>query len=137
MSNTEQGGDDPHHGTISPAEREEFRTRAKELDQRLDRVEASRASRKRSPSPWATSGLGKAFRFATELVVGVGVGGFIGWALDGYLGTRPWLMLLFLFLGFGAAMMNIIRAAKQMQAEAEPLQRSAPSVPDDEDESDT
>ena len=31
-------------------------------------------------------------------------------------------------------MMNTIRTAKRMQARAEPMQRSAPSVKDDEDE---
>src|SRR6266481_647605 len=49
----------------------------------------------RPPSQGPSSGrrstaLGMAFRLSTELVVGVGVGGALGWALDRWLGTTPW-----------------------------------------------
>jgi ATP synthase protein I len=37
-------------------------------------------------------------------------------------------------LGFAAGLSNVIRTARRMQAEAEPLQRGAASVPDDEDD---
>jgi ATP synthase protein I len=67
-------------------------------------------------------------------VAGVLFGGVVGWALDRYFGSAPWLMAVFLVLGFAAGMSNVIRTAKRMQAAAEPLQRSAPSVRDDEDD---
>ncbi len=73
-------------------------------------------------------------KIAIELVVGLGVGGFIGKFLDEQLGTKPWLLILFIILGFAAGMLNVVRAAQRMQKEAEPLQRAAPSVPDDEDD---
>ena len=50
-------------------------------------------------------------RIATEIVSGVAVGGFIGWLLDNWLGTTPLLMIVLLFLGAGAGMMNIWRMA--------------------------
>ena len=37
----------------------------------------------------------------------------IGWLIDGWLGTRPWVMLAMLFLGFGAAIMNVLWISKQ------------------------
>ena len=43
-----------------------------------------------------------------------------------------WFLIVFVILGFAAGMLNVIRTAQQMQAEAEHLQRSAPSVPDDD-----
>ena len=43
--------------------------------------------------------MGLGFRIAVELVAGIAVGTLIGYALDGWLGTRPWLMVVFLFLG--------------------------------------
>jgi ATP synthase protein I len=133
MAGTEDNGD-PQRGTISPEDRAAFRKRAKDLDARLNEVSGTRAERQRGPSPWASPAVGQALRFAVELVVGVGVGGFIGWFLDQQFGTRPWLLVLFVIIGFAAAIMNIVRAAQKMQAEAEPLQRAAPSVPDDDDD---
>jgi ATP synthase protein I len=56
--------------------------------------------------------MGLGFRIATELVAGVAVGTLIGYALDGWLGTKPWLMVVFLFLGAAAGTMNVYRAAK-------------------------
>ncbi len=61
--------------------------------------------------------LGQALRLATELVVGVGVGGVIGWGLDRALGTAPFLMVVFLILGAAAGILNVMRTAKAMQAE--------------------
>ncbi len=59
------------------------------------------------------SALGKAFKISTELVAGVFVGGFIGWALDRALGTH-FLIVIFLLLGIAAGFLNVIRAARGM-----------------------
>jgi ATP synthase protein I len=77
---------------------------------------------------------GKAFRFAAELLVGVGVGGFIGWALDRQLGTGPWLLVVFVFLGFAAGVTNVIRGAQEEQRKQQASQLASPSVADDEDD---
>ena len=69
------------------------------------------------PSPQApgpgtnASALARGFRLSTELVAGVLVGAFIGWALDRWLGISPWGMIVFLLLGFAAGVVNVIRAA--------------------------
>jgi len=55
-------------------------------------------------------GLSFAFRIGTELVAGIAVGVGIGWALDRWLGTKPWLMIAFFVLGAAAGMMNVYRA---------------------------
>jgi F0F1-type ATP synthase assembly protein I len=39
---------------------------------------------------------------------------------------------VFLMLGFAAGLSNIVRTARRLQAEAEPLQRAAKPVVDDE-----
>lgn len=57
------------------------------------------------------SALGLAFRVGVELVAGVAVGAAIGYGLDHWLGTGPWLMIVFFFLGAGGGMMNVFRAA--------------------------
>ncbi len=68
------------------------------------------------------------------MIVGVAVGGFIGWALDNQFGTAPWLMIVLVVFGFAAGLLNVIRAAKKAQAENEAAQRAAPSVAVDDDE---
>ena len=42
-----------------------------------------------------TGGLAMAMRIGVELVAGVGVGAGIGYFLDRWLGTGPWLLILF------------------------------------------
>ncbi len=59
--------------------------------------------------PSAGSGLGFALRIGTELVAGIAVGVGIGLGLDYWLGTKPWLMIAFFFLGAGAGMLNVYR----------------------------
>lgn len=119
-------------GEISREDRDDFKSRASGLGNRLEQVKARRA-----PPPDAaarSAALGQGFKIAVELVAGVLFGGLVGWALDRYFGSAPWLMAVFLVIGFAAGMSNVIRTAKRMQAVAEPLQRSAPSVRDDEDD---
>lgn len=57
-------------------------------------------------------GLGLAFRIGIELVSTVLVGVLIGWALDQWLGTKPWLMVVFLFLGGAAGVTNVYRVVR-------------------------
>lgn len=53
-------------------------------------------------------------RLSTELVAGVIVGGLIGLGLDMLLGTAPWLLLVFFFLGSGAGILNVMHTAREM-----------------------
>jgi len=46
-----------------------------------------------------------------QLVVSVLIGFGIGLALDRWLGTRPWLMLLFVIFGVAAGFLNLYREA--------------------------
>tara|TARA_Y100000748_G_scaffold264673_1_gene234146 strand:+ start:73 stop:357 length:285 start_codon:yes stop_codon:yes gene_type:complete len=61
--------------------------------------------------------MGIAFKLGTELVAAVVVGTIIGFILDSWFGTKPWLIIIFFFLGAAAGMLNVIRAAKRMQKE--------------------
>ena len=65
-----------------------------------------------------SSSIGIAFRLSTELVAGLVVGGGMGWLLDRWLGTAPWLLLIFFFLGVAAGIMNVFRTAKQLSAQS-------------------
>lgn len=124
----------PGRGEISPENRAAFKRRASDIGRRLDQVTV----RKKPPGDNAgrKSALGQGFKIAAELVVGVMFGAFIGWVLDRQFGTRGWLLIIFLIFGFCAGMLNVIRTARRMQADAEALQRSARPAKGDEDEND-
>jgi len=62
-----------------------------------------------------SSSFGTAFKLSTELVSAVVVGTIIGFILDTTFDTKPWLILIFFFVGVVAGIMNVIRSAKNMQ----------------------
>ena len=66
--------------------------------------------KKHNPSP-----IGTAFKLSTELVSAVAVGTIIGFILDKTFGTKPWLILIFFFVGVIAGITNVIKSAKNMQ----------------------
>mgnify|MGYP000920388626 CR=1 FL=1 len=59
--------------------------------------------------------MGSAFKLGTELVAAVAVGTIIGFILDSWFDTKPWLIIIFFFLGSAAGMLNVIRTANRMQ----------------------
>ena len=62
-----------------------------------------------------STSIGAAFKLSTELVSAVAVGTIIGFILDNWFGTKPWLILIFFFVGVIAGIMNVIKSAKKMQ----------------------
>lgn len=87
----------------------------KDFDARLRRLqdEARSAPRKRATDEPA-SGMGMAFAIASHLVAGIGVGALIGYWLDQWLDTSPWLLIVFFFLGSAAGMLNVYRSVSGM-----------------------
>ena len=63
----------------------------------------------------SSSNMGTAFKMSTELVSAVAVGTIIGFILDNWFGTKPWLILIFFFVGVAAGIMNVVKTAKKMQ----------------------
>ena len=64
----------------------------------------------------SSSNIGVAFKLSTEMVAAVIVGTIIGFILDNWFGTKPWLILIFFFVGVIAGILNVIRSAKNMQS---------------------
>ena len=89
---------------------EDFKTRLKIAKSKIKKQVLS-DSEKRG------SFMGSAFKLGTELVAAVAVGTIIGFLLDSWFDTKPWLILIFFFLGAAAGMMNVIRTANRMQKE--------------------
>ena len=61
------------------------------------------------------SSIGTAFKLSTELVSAVAVGTIIGFILDTWFDTKPWLIIIFFFVGVVAGILNVIRSAKKLQ----------------------
>ncbi len=79
------------------------------------REEAVKAEKKTDHSA-AHAGIGFGFRISIEFVAAVAVGTVIGYGLDSWLGTRPFLMVLFLLLGSVAGVLNAYRTVKGYDA---------------------
>lgn len=61
-----------------------------------------------------------AWRMVLELVVGLGLGFGIGYALDYLLGTTPFLMILFIFIGFAAGIKTMLSSAAELNKPSGP-----------------
>ena len=59
--------------------------------------------------------MGFALKLGTELVAAVVVGTIIGFILDSWFDTKPWLIIIFFFMGSIAGILNVVRTAKRMQ----------------------
>ena len=89
---------------------EDFKTRLKIAKSKIKKKIQSDSEKK-------GSFIGNAFKLGTELVAAVVVGTIIGFILDSWFDTKPWLIIIFFFLGAAAGMLNVIRTANRMQKE--------------------
>jgi ATP synthase protein I len=103
MSESEPG-QDPEGG-------EDARLRA--LDERLKSAHHAEAVRTGTAQKKPGKGYSQGNRVLTELIAGIAGGALIGWLLDSWLGTSPWLLLGLLFLGIAVAFRNIIRISNE------------------------
>jgi ATP synthase protein I len=87
----------------------DFKTRLKIAKDKLRNVSKIRDNNQN------TSFIGTAFKLGTELVSAVVVGTIIGFILDSWFDTKPWLIIIFFFLGSAAGIYNVIKAANKMQ----------------------
>ena len=85
-----------------------FKTRLEIAKSKISKRELT--DKKHNPSP-----IGTAFKLSTELISAVALGTIIGFILDKTFGTKPWLILIFFFVGVIAGIMNVIKSAKNMQ----------------------
>jgi ATP synthase protein I len=112
-------GSNPPTGQLSPEERAEFERRSQELGAKLGKVQGKKQDEIEAQQDRAMQSRGMAYglRMSSELVAAILVGGLIGYGLDQWLGTTPWLFLAFFIAGFAAGVLNVTRAFSQMQGE--------------------
>jgi ATP synthase protein I len=83
------------------------------LDERLRAVQHAEKVRTASTQKKPEKGYSQGNRVLTELIAGIAGGGLMGWCFDYWLGTKPWLLLVMLFLGIAVAFRNIIRISQE------------------------
>lgn len=59
------------------------------------------------------SGMGVGGQIAADFIAGIVVGAMIGYGLDWWFGTTPWLLVSLMLLGFAAGVRSAYRAAKR------------------------
>lgn len=91
---------------------------SKGLKARIKKARDARKVKKPRGLREATS-YGKATRLVAELVSGLLLGAGLGYGLDKWLGTTPWMLIVFFMLGTAAGILNVMRAAKDLTADLE------------------
>jgi ATP synthase protein I len=99
-----------------------LRARLETLSSALEaQRKASQSRRDADPGAQSSNGFGSAMglalRMGGELVAAIVIGGFIGWRLDVWLGTKPAFLIAFFFLGVAAGVVNVIRATTPSKRE--------------------
>ena len=72
----------------------------------MDGPRKSRADTLRTLGALSTVGL--------SFVLAIVIGAWFGRTLDGWLGTSPWLFIVFFFLGLAAGILNVYRTTKKV-----------------------
>jgi ATP synthase protein I len=105
-------------GSAGPGEADRSAARADDLDRRRRDLEAALASRRperaagdEGAKTRGMAGFGNALRLSSEFIAGILVGAGLGWMIDYAAGTSPWGLIIFLLLGFGAGVLNVLRAS--------------------------
>lgn len=83
------------------------------LEQRLDRIKVGQeADDKRRMSAESQRVIKSAGMRILSDLIGLPFGAaLIGWLIDRWAGTTPWVMLVMMFLGFGLAVRSVLRIA--------------------------
>lgn len=103
-------------------------SKREKLDALEDKISASR--QRQAPEVQANASgsmLGLAYRLTIEILAGIGVGGFVGWWMDKVLGTKPLMMLVLLFLGMAAGLMNSVRTVNEMRRKQDQMEAAGRS----------
>ena len=105
-------------GETGRGKQHETGIRDDDLERRRRELEASLATRlpnrlegKDDAKAGSAAGYGQAVKLSSEFIAGVVVGAGIGWIIDRMAGTSPWGLIVFLLLGFGAGVLNVMRSA--------------------------
>jgi len=126
MSDAPKSGNDP-----DPLEDARLTSLRKEVSAAIEKRDvAENLSIKANAGGGSAKNMGIALRMASEFASAIGVGVFLGFGVDAVFKTAPWGLVIGLPLGFAAGILNVVRAAQKVSAEA-PLGRALPPARDE------
>ena len=107
-----------------------------DLSERIAAAKRDQVELRRQPEQSAAQmqGMNRAIRLGAEFIAAILVGSGIGFLLDLWLGTRPWLMLVMLLVGFAAGILNVVRSVDEMNKASPPPPGSDLGPNDEEDD---
>lgn len=91
---------------------ESERERLRQLEKK---IAAAKGEEKSDQAPTDLSQANVAWQMVTELVAGIVIGLGVGLGLDTLFGTKPFMLVLFILLGFVAGVRVMMRTAKDVQ----------------------
>lgn len=101
---------------------------ADDLSERIAAAQRDQAKREGRPidevEQTSTSAGAMALRFGAEFGVSVAVGIGLGLLIDHFAGTKPWGLLIMMMFGFAAGIRSVMRAYRELNAEAAKLQQA-------------
>ncbi len=86
-------------------------------DQLDQRIEAARAAHDRSVKRPEVASESRGWAIGIEFVGAVLVSGFIGWLIDHFAGTGPWVMIVLLILGFAAGTRRAMKTSSEFDTD--------------------
>ena len=95
--------------TEEPDDRDPDGKALKDLDARLDAIDARKRQVKDAP---AEAGMNTGYQALGSLFGGIFVGLGLGWVVDHYVHTTPWGMVVGCLLGLVAAIYTIVKAGQ-------------------------
>ena len=107
----ETGGSGPEGGRAASGRDEDLERRRRDLEASLAARRPAERGGGEDAERGGMAGYGQAFRLSSEFIAGIVVGAGLGWVIDGFLGTSPWGLIVFLLLGFAAGILNVLRSA--------------------------
>lgn len=108
-----------------------------DLAARIARAQGERkvsAERAQTSAARDMTGLSRGLRLGSEFIAAILVGAGIGYLLDLWLGTSPWILLVMVLVGFAAGVLNVTRSAAEMNKAAPPPPGSDLGPGEDDDD---
>ena len=102
---------------LAETDQDDPKARLEALEQKLAAKRATDDPKSHMDEHYSQAHL--AWRMVIELVAGLGIGFGMGYGLDALFGTAPFLMIVFVLLGFVAGVRTMMRSAREIQKEAE------------------
>ncbi len=85
--------------------------RLDDLGSRIQSKRKEKITTQKKAANSTSSGVAQAMRLSSEFIAAICVGAGIGYLIDRFAGTSPWGIIVFLLLGFGAGVLNVLRVA--------------------------